>query len=88
MTIEVYKEVALKKVKQVISKFFEVPVEELTPATDLFKDLHFSAMQFVELTVQLEMDFDRKIFDNNAMRLTTIRQLVDHIARTMAGGKA
>ena len=52
MTGEIYSELTFKKIQEVLTRFFEVPAEEITLDTDFFSDLNFSAMQFAELTVQ------------------------------------
>jgi acyl carrier protein len=83
MTGEIYSELTFKKIKQVLVRLFEVPVEEISNDTNFFTDLNFSAMQFAELTVQLEMDFEKKLFDKDALKLKTVGAMVSHIANSM-----
>lgn len=83
MTGEIYSELTFKKIQHVLTRLFEIPVEEIRNDTDFFSDLNFSAMQFAELTVQLEMDFEKKLFDKDALRFKTVGEMVNHIAKLM-----
>ena len=83
MTGEIYPQLTFKKLQEVLTKLFEVPDEEITTDTDFFSDLNFSAMQFAELTVQLEMDFEKKLFDKDALKFKTVGEMVNHIAKSM-----
>jgi acyl carrier protein len=83
MTGEIYSELTFKKIQQVLARLFEVPAEEISNDTNFFTDLNFSAMQFAELTVQLEMDFEKKLFDKDALRFKTVGEMVNHIAKSM-----
>lgn len=83
MTGEIYSELTFKKIQEVLTGIFEVPAEDITNETDFFSDLNFSAMQFAELTVHLEMDFEKKLFDKDALKFNTIGKMVNHIAKAM-----
>lgn len=83
MTGEIYSELTFKKLQELLTMIFKVPPEKIRTETDFFSDLDFSAMQFAELTIQLETYFEKKLFDKNALKLKTVGEIVQHIAKAM-----
>lgn len=79
----VYKELILKKIKDALVHHFEFPKEIITEETDFFRDLKFSVMQFAELTVHLEAELDKKIFDRDALSLTTVGAMTEYALSKM-----
>lgn len=84
MTGEIYSELTFKKLQEQLTRFFKIPPEKITAETDFFTDLDFSAMQFAELTIQLETYFEKRLFDKDALRLKTVGEIVRHIAKAMS----
>lgn len=74
----VYRDRILSKIKDALVRQFEFREEIITEETDFFGDLNFSVMQFAELTVYLEAELDKKIFDRDALSLTTVGAMTEY----------
>jgi acyl carrier protein len=53
--------------------------EELTAETDLITDLHADSVDIVSLLMDLEDEFEAKISEEEAQKLTSIGKIVDYI---------
>lgn len=78
-----YRDLILSKIKDALVRQFKFREEIITEETDFFRDLKFSVMQFAELTVHLEAELDKKIFDSDALSLTTVGAMTEYALRKM-----
>ena len=67
------------KVKDIIAKQLGVDMEKVTPEASFIEDLGADSLDTVELVMALEEEFDLEIPDDEAEKITTVQQAVDHI---------
>lgn len=72
--------------KQIASKVTEILVNklglletEVTPDANFTKDLGIDSLDYAELTMEFEQEFDIRIPDSDAEKLATINQAVNYI---------
>lgn len=82
-SMTVYRNLIEKKITEAFVHQFEIPKVMITAETNFFRDLNFSVMQFAELTVHLETELDKKIFDRDALRLTTVGAMTEYALNKM-----
>jgi acyl carrier protein len=79
-----------QKVKEIIAKKFDVPLEKITPETRLVEDLRVDSFGAVELMFELEETFELNIPDSDLERVGTVKDIVDYLtewlAKKAAGG--
>lgn len=70
----------LEKVKAILESQFGISDSEtVQPETKLREDLGGDSLDAVEITMQLEDDFGISILDEDAEKLNTVQQIVDHV---------
>ncbi len=77
MSIELIKE----RVIDVIEENFGIPSKELTFTTSFFSELGMDALDFMELIMAFEEEFDMDIDDDDAERLSTIDDVVHYLSQ-------
>ena len=71
------------KVKEIIAKELEVDVKQLTPDAKFIEDLGADSLDIVELVMAFEEAFEIEIPDEDAEKITTVKEAIDYIeART------
>lgn len=65
--------------KIILMNFEKFKAENLTPATSLTKDLGADSLDFVELIMEFEKEFDTTISDKQAEKLKTVGDIFEHI---------
>jgi acyl carrier protein len=66
-----------KEIISIISDVSGFDVEEITPDTDLVKELEIDSIKAIEITVAIEKKFKISIRDEDVPRITTVRQAVE-----------
>jgi acyl carrier protein len=66
-----------KEVISIISDVSGFDVEEITPDTDLVKELEIDSIKAIEITVAIEKKFKISIRDEDVPKITTVRQAVE-----------
>ena len=67
------------KVKSIIVEQLGVDEEEVTPDASFVDDLGADSLDVVELVMALEEEFTLEISDEDAEKLTTVKQVIDYI---------
>ena len=79
-----YKEVILMsvedKVKKIIAEKLSVDLEEVVPEASFVDDLGADSLDLVELIMSMEEEFDVEISDEDAEKITTVKDAIDYVA--------
>ncbi len=73
------------RVKKIIVEQLGVREEDVTMDASFVDDLGADSLDTVELVMALEEEFETEIPDEDAEKITTVRQVIDYITR---GSKA
>ena len=68
-----------QKVTEILVNKLGLSETEITPDANFTKDLGIDSLDYAELTMEFEQEFDIRIPDSDAEKLTTISQAVDYI---------
>ena len=67
------------KVKQIIVEQLQVDEAEVTPGASFQEDLGADSLDVVELVMQFEEAFDLEIPDEDAEKITRVKEAVEYI---------
>jgi len=78
------KEDTFEKVAEIISEKLSIPKENVTPEATFKNDLGADSLDIVEMIMSFEETFGIEIKDEDAEKIKTVQDAVDHIhvART------
>ena len=62
-----------------------ISLEQVTEESRLRQDLGIDSLETVELLFEIEMQFDVKISDDEAVKMVTVRDAVDTIQKKLSG---
>ena len=62
----------LDKLRKIICEFVDIEPENITPETNIRRDLGLNSMELVNLAVEIEEEFDLEIPDREASNLETV----------------
>lgn len=68
------------KVKQIIVDRLDVEEAQVVPEASFKEDLGADSLDVVELVMELEDEFDMEISDEEAEKITTVKEVVDYIS--------
>ncbi|NCX94601.1 MAG: acyl carrier protein [Gammaproteobacteria bacterium] len=68
-----------ERVKKIIVEQLGVKEEDVTPDASFVDDLGADSLDTVELVMALEEEFEVEIPDEDAEKITTVKQVVDYI---------
>lgn len=68
-----------KTVNRIIADQFAMPVDQLHPETDFDIDLHADSLDYVELLMELEDEFEVTISDEQVKDVRTLQNVYDLI---------
>ncbi|ENU30829.1 acyl carrier protein [Acinetobacter sp. CIP-A165] len=68
-----------KRIKEIISEQLGVDEEEVVPSASFTDDLGADSLDLVEVIMALEEEFDVKITDEDAEKITTVQAATDYI---------
>ena len=68
-----------EKVKHIIVEQLGVDEDEVKPDASFVDDLGADSLDVVELVMALEEEFEIEISDEDAEKLTTVKQAIDYI---------
>ena len=69
------------KVKEIIIEQLGVEEDDVTPAAKFIEDLGADSLDTVELVMALEEHFDIQIPDEDAEKITTVKQATEYIEK-------
>ncbi len=76
------------KVKKIVAEQMGVAETEITTATSFVNDLNADSLDTVELVMEFEEEFELNIPDEEAEKIQTVGQAIDHIYNHLkSGGK-
>jgi acyl carrier protein len=67
------------KVKKIIAEKLSVDMEELVPEASFVDDLGADSLDLVELIMSMEEEFDIDISDEDAEKITTVKDAFDYV---------
>lgn len=68
-----------ERVKKIVIEQLGVKEEEVTNAASFVDDLGADSLDTVELVMALEEEFETEIPDEDAEKITTVQQAIDHV---------
>lgn len=73
----------LEKVKKIIAEQLDVPEADIVPSASFVDDLGADSLDQVELIMAIEEEFNISIPDEDAEKITTVKDAVDYIAKAL-----
>lgn len=67
------------KVKQIIAEKLSVEMEDIVPEASFVDDLGADSLDLVELIMTMEEEFDIDISDEDAEKITTVKDAFDYV---------
>ena len=67
------------KVKKIIAEKLSVDMEEVIPEASFVDDLGADSLDLVELIMSMEEEFDVEISDEDAEKITTVKDAYDYV---------
>jgi acyl carrier protein len=72
-----------EKLKNIILKYVNATKEELDPQASFTKDLGVDSLETVEILMEVEEEFGLEISDEDAEKLTTVKEAFEYIQRRL-----
>src|SRR5262245_48255756 len=69
------------RVKEIIAKELEVELKQLTPEAKFIEDLGADSLDIVELVMALEEEFGLEIPDEEAEKITRVKEAIEYIEK-------
>ena len=73
------------RVKKIVVEQLGVAEDQVTPDASFVDDLGADSLDTVELVMALEEEFDAEIPDDEAEKITTVKQAIDFINTNASG---
>jgi acyl carrier protein len=73
----------LEKVKKIIAEQLDVPEADIVPSASFVDDLGADSLDQVELIMAMEEEFNISIPDEDAEKITTVKDAVDYITKAL-----
>lgn len=67
------------KVKKLIAEKLDVDISDVVPEASLIDDLGADSLAIIELIMTMEEDFDIEVPDEDAEKLSTVKDAIDYI---------
>ena len=69
----------LERIKETIADTLSVDADIIKPETSLKEDLEADSLDFVELVMSLEDEFDVKIGEDDTAKIQTVQDIIDYL---------
>lgn len=69
-----------EKIKELITNYVEVSIEEVTENSKFIEDLGFNSYDFMSFLGEVEDEFDVEIDEREAMKIHTVGEAVEYIS--------
>lgn len=69
------------KVKKIIAEKLSVDMEDIVPEANFVDDLGADSLDLVELIMTMEEEFDIDISDEDAEKITTVKDAMDYVQK-------
>lgn len=69
----------LERIKETIANTLAVDADIIKPETSLKEDLEADSLDFVELVMSLEDEFDVKIGEDDTAKIQTVQDIIDYL---------
>ena len=69
----------LERIKETIENTLAVDADIIKPETSLKEDLEADSLDFVELVMSLEDEFDVKIGEDDTAKIQTVQDIIDYL---------
>ena len=69
----------LERIKETIANTLAVDADIIKPETSLKEDLKADSLDFVELVMSLEDEFDVKIGEDDTAKIQTVQDIIDYL---------
>lgn len=69
----------LEQIKELITNYVEVSVDEITEDTKFIEDLGFNSYDFMSFLGEIEDEFDVEIDEREAVKIHTVGEAVSYI---------
>ena len=79
----VQREDILAQLQDVISDFFEIDKEEITPDAHLYEDLDLDSIDAIDLIVKVQNMIGKKVQSDDFKNARTVDEVVDIIVRLL-----
>ena len=73
------------RVKKIVVEQLGVAEEQVTPDASFVDDLGADSLDTVELVMALEEEFDTEIPDDEAEKITTVKQAIEFVQANITG---
>jgi len=73
----------LEKVKKIIAEQLDVSEADIVPSASFVDDLGADSLDQVELIMAMEEEFNISIPDEDAEKITTVKDAVDYITKAL-----
>lgn len=70
-----------KKVNEILIRLIGIEESEITEDASLIKDLGIDSLDYAELVMEFELNFNIKIPDTDAEQLATVGQIYNYIEK-------
>ncbi len=77
-----------QKISDILVEKLGIAPTEVTPEANLIKDLGIDSLDFAELIMEFEQEFNIRIPDNDAEQLQTVSEIVDYVKRMQKEGNS
>jgi acyl carrier protein len=70
-----------QKIADILVEKLGIATTEVTPEANLIKDLGIDSLDYAELIMEFEQEFNIRIPDNDAEQLQTVSEIVQYVER-------
>ena len=68
------------KIKEILSKYIDTNLEEVTLETRLAEDLGLNSYELMSIIGEIEEEFDLEVDEKEVLKLVSIEDLLDYIS--------